>query len=131
MFINSEWCAAVSGKTFDVTNPANGEKIADVPDGGQADAEGAIQAAHDAFAGWSGMTAYERSRILYKAYELMSARKEDIARTMTTEQGKPLRAAMNEAALSAAVPLFVNVGAPLLLSFGSNGLFSAKNARPV
>jgi succinate-semialdehyde dehydrogenase / glutarate-semialdehyde dehydrogenase len=96
MFINGEWCAAAGGKTFEVTNPASGEKIADVPDGGQADAARAIQAAHDAFAGWSGMTAYERSRILYKAYELMSERKEDIARTMTTEQGKPLRAAMNE-----------------------------------
>jgi succinate-semialdehyde dehydrogenase/glutarate-semialdehyde dehydrogenase len=96
MFINGEWCAAAGGQTFEVTNPANGEKITDVPDGGQADAARAIQAAHNAFAGWSGMTAYERSRILYKAYELMSKRKEDIARTMTTEQGKPLRAAMNE-----------------------------------
>ena len=96
MFINGEWCAADSGKTFEVTNPANGEKIADIPDGGQVDAARAIKAAYDAFAGWSGMTAYERSRILYKAYELMSERKEDIARTMTTEQGKPLRAAMNE-----------------------------------
>jgi succinate-semialdehyde dehydrogenase/glutarate-semialdehyde dehydrogenase len=96
MFINGKWCAADSGKTFEVTNPANGEKIADIPDGGQVDAARAIKAAYDAFAGWSGMTAYERSRILYKAYELMSERKEDIARTMTTEQGKPLRAAMNE-----------------------------------
>ncbi len=96
MFIDGEWCEAAGGKSFEVTNPATGEKIADVADGGQADAARAIEAAHAAFAGWSGMTAYDRSRILYKAWELMSARQADIARIMTQEQGKPLRAAMNE-----------------------------------
>ena len=96
MFINGEWCDAASGKRFEVTNPATGEVLADVADGGQADAARAIDAAHAAFAGWSGMTAYDRSRILYKAWELMSARKADIGRIMTQEQGKPLRAALNE-----------------------------------
>jgi len=96
MFINGEWCDASGGKTFAVTNPATGEKIADVADGGKADAARAIDAAHESFAGWAAMTAYDRSRILYKAWELMSARQADIARIMTQEQGKPLRAAMNE-----------------------------------
>lgn len=96
MFINGEWGEAASGKRFEVTNPATGEVIADVADGGQEDAARAIEAAHAAFAGWSGLTAYDRSRILYKAWELMSARKADIARIMTQEQGKPLRAALNE-----------------------------------
>ena len=96
MFIDGAWCEAAGGKTFEVINPATGEKIADVADGGRADAARAIDAAHEAFAGWSGMTAYDRSRILYKAWELMSARQADIARIMTQEQGKPLRAAMNE-----------------------------------
>tara|TARA_Y100001936_G_scaffold213703_1_gene222866 strand:- start:1188 stop:2615 length:1428 start_codon:yes stop_codon:yes gene_type:complete len=96
MFINGSWCAADNGKTFQVNNPATGEWIADVPDGGQPEARRAIQAAHDAFDEWGGMTAYQRSRILYKAYELMSKSREAIARTMTIEQGKPLRAAMNE-----------------------------------
>ncbi len=96
MFINGEWRGAESGRTFEVANPATGEKIADVPDGGREDARLAIAAADAAFAGWAGLTAYDRSRILYKAWELMSARAEDIARTMTAEQGKPLRAALNE-----------------------------------
>lgn len=96
MFINGEWCDATSGRTFEVTNPATGEVIADVADGGRVDAARAIDAAEAAFAGWSGMTAYDRSRILYKAWELMTARAGDIARIMTTEQGKPLRAALNE-----------------------------------
>lgn len=96
MFINGDWCDAASGKRFAVTNPANGDILAEVADGGQPDAARAIEAAHNAFAGWSGMTAYDRSRILYRAWELMSARKADIARIMTQEQGKPLRAALNE-----------------------------------
>ena len=96
MFINGKWCDAASGKRFAVTNPANGDLLAEVADGGQPDAARAIEAAHNAFAGWSGMTAYDRSRILYRAWELMSARKADIARVMTQEQGKPLRAALNE-----------------------------------
>ncbi|MFT5438191.1 MAG: succinate-semialdehyde dehydrogenase/glutarate-semialdehyde dehydrogenase [Alphaproteobacteria bacterium] len=96
MFINGEWCEAASGKRFEVTNPATGEVITDVADGGREDAARAIEAASAAFAGWSGMTAYDRSRILYKAWELMTARAGDIARIMTTEQGKPLRAALNE-----------------------------------
>lgn len=96
MFINGEWCQAESGKKFGVINPATGEGIGDVADGGQVEAKRAIQAAHSAFGDWSSMTAYERSEILYKAYKLMSTRREEIARTMTVEQGKPLRAAMNE-----------------------------------
>ncbi len=96
MFINVEWCQSESGKKFGVINPATGEGIAEVADGGQVEAKRAIQAAHSAFGDWSSMTAYERSEILYKAYKLMSTRREEIARTMTVEQGKPLRAAMNE-----------------------------------
>ena len=96
MFINGVWCEADSKKTFEVTNPATGTGIAEIPDGGGSDTVRAIQAAHDAFAGWSQMTAYQRSGILYKAHGLMSKERENIARTMTAEQGKPLRAAMNE-----------------------------------
>jgi succinate-semialdehyde dehydrogenase / glutarate-semialdehyde dehydrogenase len=42
------------------------------------------------------VTAYERSRYLYKAYEIMMNRKEELARLLTIEQGKPLKAARNE-----------------------------------
>jgi len=96
VFINGEWVDAVSGATFEVTNPATGEVIGQVPDGGADDATLAIDAAADAFASWSATTAYERSRVLYKAWELMTERSEDLARLMTTEQGKPLRASRAE-----------------------------------
>lgn len=96
MFINGEWRAALSGETFESLNPATGEVVDSVPNGGADDAVAAIDAAHAAFPAWAGKTAYERSAILYKAWSLMVERKEELARLMTTEQGKPLRAARNE-----------------------------------
>ncbi len=94
MYIDGQW--AKTKGTFEVLNPATGEKIADVPDGGRDEAAAAIAAADRAFPAWSNLTAYQRSAYLYRAYQIMMERKEDLARTMTEEQGKPLRAARNE-----------------------------------
>jgi succinate-semialdehyde dehydrogenase / glutarate-semialdehyde dehydrogenase len=107
MYINGEWVTAKSGKLFDVFNPADGEKIGQVPDGGREDAALAIQAAEEAFKTWSDATAYQRSAYLYETHRIMMERKEDLARLMTREQGKPLKAARNE----------VQYGADFLLWF--------------
>ncbi len=96
MYINGQWIDATDSKTFAVTNPANGQKIGDVPDGGGNDARKAILAAEKAFQGWSSLTAYERSSYLYKAWQIMMERKSELAKIMTTEQGKPLKASMGE-----------------------------------
>ncbi len=96
MYINGNWTSACSGNSFPVSNPANGELIAEVADGGAADALLAIDAADEAFKHWSGLTAYQRSEYLYKAWEIMMERREAIARVMTAEQGKPIKAARNE-----------------------------------
>ncbi|HSQ87043.1 MAG TPA: NAD-dependent succinate-semialdehyde dehydrogenase, partial [Desulfobacterales bacterium] len=96
MYINGQWVNAVSGATFSTYNPSNGEKIGEVADGDQEDARKSIEAAHGAFEAWSGLTAYQRSEYLYMAYQLMMEKKEHLARVMTEEQGKPLKAAMGE-----------------------------------
>ena len=96
MYINGEWRNALSKKSFESINPATGEVIDTVPDGNAEDATLAIDAANNAFPSWAGKTAYERSAILYKAWQLMIQRKGELARLMTIEQGKPLRAAANE-----------------------------------
>ena len=106
MYINGQWITD-TGKTFDVYNPATGEKIGQVADGGTRETAAAIAAAHDAFKTWSQTTAYQRSRYLYDAYGIMMENKEHLARTMTQEQGKPLQAARNE----------VQYGADFLLWF--------------
>ncbi len=107
MFINGAWSKADAYDTFGVINPANGETLEAIANGGQAEARAAITAAAAAFPAWRGTTAHERSAILYKAYHLMLERKEELARTMTLEQGKPLRAARTE----------VQYGADFLLWF--------------
>jgi len=105
MYINGEW---ISGRpTFAVTNPATGETIDEVPDCGDADIEAAIAAAHTAFGSWRQTTAYERSQLLYRAWELMRERKRELAELMTREQGKPLKASLAE----------VGYGADFLLWF--------------
>ena len=107
MFIDGAWCGAEGGGSFEVANPADGSVITSVPDGGAVDARRAIEAADMAFADWSRTTAYHRAEILQKAYRLMLERKEELARTMTQEQGKPIRAARIE----------VQYGADFLLWF--------------
>lgn len=107
MYINGEWITAENNKTFPVINPANGETVGEVPDGTQQDARRAVDAAAKAFRSWSATTAYQRSGYLYRAYQLMMERREHLARLMTTEQGKPLRAARGE----------VQYGADFLLWF--------------
>lgn len=107
MFINGKWTNAVSGKMFEVFNPATGQQIGSVPDGGARDTELAIDAAANAFKSWSESTAYLRSEYLYTAYRIMLDNSDHLASVMTQEQGKPLRAAQNE----------VKYGADFLLWF--------------
>ena len=107
MFINGQWREAAKGRKFDVFNPATGEVIAKVPDCNSQDVSDAIESADRAFPAWSSLTAFQRSQYLYKTWQIMIDRKEDLARMMTTEQGKPLVAARNE----------VQYGADFLLWF--------------
>ncbi len=96
MFINGAWVDAIGGETFEITNPATGAVIGQMPDGDERDADAAIAAAHAAFASWSTTTAYERADILMRAWQLMKDRAGELAELMTTEQGKPLKASRFE-----------------------------------
>jgi len=101
MYINGEWREALSGKRRDVLNPATGEPVGSVPAGSREDVAAAIDAAHEAFKTWSKATAMERSIPLYKAYEKLVARADEIARILTSEQGKPLAEAKGEVMFAA------------------------------
>ncbi len=96
LYINGEWRSASNAKTFSVTNPATGEIVGEVADATSVDATAAIEAADVAFADWSGRTAYERAEILRAADALLRSNSEHLAQMMTTEQGKPIRAARIE-----------------------------------
>ena len=94
MYINGEWRS--SEKTFAVHNPASGEVIGEVPDASLEQVHQGIDAAVAALPAWSGATAYERAAVLHRAHALMMERQKSLAELMTREQGKPLKAAMNE-----------------------------------
>lgn len=90
LFVGGEWREALSGETFEVTNPATSEPVATLPDGGGADVREAVEAAAGAQRGWGRTTARERAVILSEAASLMRERSARLARIMTLEQGKPL-----------------------------------------
>ncbi|WP_025783556.1 NAD-dependent succinate-semialdehyde dehydrogenase [Sporosarcina sp. D27] len=79
-----------------VVNPFTQEKIADVPKGGKIEATRAVDEAYKAFPKWSALSAYERSELLMKWHDLIERDKEDLAKTMTLEQGKPTKEAVGE-----------------------------------
>ncbi|MBP2077267.1 NAD-dependent succinate-semialdehyde dehydrogenase [Oceanobacillus polygoni] len=81
---------------IDVVNPANGEKIESVPRAGKEEAVATVDRAYQAFQEWSERTADERSELLMKWHHLIQEEVDDIAKTMTMEQGKPLAEAKGE-----------------------------------
>jgi len=95
-YINGQWVGADSGKTRIVTNPADGAELGRIPECGQVETKRAIDAAHEAFEGWRTLSAKERSDKLHAWAQLIDQNKEDLARIMTLEQGKPLTESRGE-----------------------------------
>lgn len=88
-------------RRIDVTNPATGERVGQVPQLGAAETRQAIEAANRALPAWRARTAKERSALLRKWFEGIMANQEDLARIMTAEQGKPIAEARGEIAYAA------------------------------
>ncbi len=97
LFVGGEWADnAASNETFDVTNPANGETLATLPNAGREEMQRAIDAAAAAQPEWAATTAQYRAGILREAARLMHERQEHLATVMTLEQGKPFAESMGE-----------------------------------
>tara|TARA_R110002020_G_scaffold24424_14_gene80482 strand:+ start:6711 stop:8156 length:1446 start_codon:yes stop_codon:yes gene_type:complete len=104
--IAGAWVASDSGKTIDVTNPANGEVIARVPDCGAEETRRAIEAAHAAFPAYAALPLNERVALLRRLHQLILDNLEGLASLLTAEQGKPLAEARAEVGSSAAYVLW-------------------------
>ena len=100
-FINNQWVDGENGATFDVSNPARGDVIAQVADLSRADLARAIHGAEAAQKKWAALTAKERCNILRNWYNLMMEHQSDLAMILTAEMGKPLAEAMGEIAYGA------------------------------
>ncbi|MFM0042346.1 NADP-dependent succinate-semialdehyde dehydrogenase [Paraburkholderia sediminicola] len=95
-YIAGEWQSADDGATFEVKNPATGETIATVPRMGTTETRRAIDTANAAWPAWRATTAKHRATILRKWHDLMLENADDLAKILTTEQGKPLAEAKGE-----------------------------------
>lgn len=100
-FIAGQWCQADSGQQLEVSNPATGQLLGQVPSMGAVETRRAIEAANTALPGWRSQTAAARQQVLQRWYELMLEHQEDLARLMTLEQGKPLAEAKGEISYAA------------------------------
>jgi len=89
-YINGKWCAADDKGVIEVTNPANGQTLGKIPNMGPAETGRAIETGHAALATWRRQLAHERADHLMAWHAEMLAHKEDLARLMTLEQGKPI-----------------------------------------
>jgi acyl-CoA reductase-like NAD-dependent aldehyde dehydrogenase len=92
MFVAGAWQSSASGETFESISPATGELIGTVPLGDRDDARRAIDAARDAADGWARLTAFERAAKMHAVGDIIESRRDELARTLTLDQGKPLRA---------------------------------------
>ena len=101
LFIGGKWRAAASGRTFPVEDPSTGTELCAVADAGPSDALDALDAAAAAQESWAGCPPRTRGEILYRAFESMQARADDLALLMTLEMGKPLAEARGEVTYAA------------------------------
>jgi len=110
-YIAGDWTEADLGLRYPVTNPADGIILGEVPNLGESDTFRAIAAAEAAWPEWRNQTAAARAAILMRWYDLVIEHREDLARLITLEQGKPLSESRGE----------VNYGAGFLQWFAEEG----------
>ena len=90
MYLAGKWTAGESEARMKATSPATGEQIGTVPEGTRADVERAIAAANKAWSGWANLSAFERAAAMIRIAEIIEDRRDDLAETLTLDQGKPL-----------------------------------------
>jgi malonate-semialdehyde dehydrogenase (acetylating)/methylmalonate-semialdehyde dehydrogenase len=97
-YVAGHWTPAASTDALDVTNPATGEVLARVPLSSPRDLDAAVGAAREALPAWRAVSVIERARRLFALRDGLDARREELARSVTTEMGKTLADARAEVA---------------------------------
>jgi succinate-semialdehyde dehydrogenase/glutarate-semialdehyde dehydrogenase len=95
-YIDGKWIDGGGVRRISVVDPASDTVVGSVPALGRQETARAIDAAHRAWPAWRGLTAKDRARLLRRWYELVTVHRQDLARIMTMEQGKPLAEAEEE-----------------------------------
>lgn len=95
-YVDAKWVSAKSGKRFDVIDPGSDKPFASCPDNAPEDVDAAIQSSYKAFQEYGKVNPRKRAQLLLKWHELITAAKDDIAKILTYETGKPLAEAYGE-----------------------------------
>jgi acyl-CoA reductase-like NAD-dependent aldehyde dehydrogenase len=96
MFVDGAWTGAATGETFTADSPATGEAIGEIPQGSREDAQRAIDAANRASDAWARLTAFDRAAAMHRVADAVEKRRDDLAHTLTLDQGKPLQESRDE-----------------------------------
>jgi succinate-semialdehyde dehydrogenase/glutarate-semialdehyde dehydrogenase len=96
MFVDGAWTGAASGETFTADSPATGEAIGEIPQGSREDAQRAIDAANRASVEWARLTAFDRAAAMHRVADAIERRRDELAHTLTLDQGKPLHESRDE-----------------------------------
>ncbi|MFC2967537.1 NAD-dependent succinate-semialdehyde dehydrogenase [Acidimangrovimonas pyrenivorans] len=95
-YIGGKWCSAASGAVIAVTDPASGDYLGEVASLSAEESRRAVDTASDAFPAWAALLPQERAALLRRWFRLMEENREDLARIMVLEQGKPISEARGE-----------------------------------
>ncbi len=90
--IGGAWAESESGARMEATSPATGESLGTVPEGTRADVQRAVAAANAACRDWAARSAFERAAAMERVAGLIVERRDELARMLTLDQGKPLHA---------------------------------------
>ncbi|GIO20349.1 NAD-dependent succinate-semialdehyde dehydrogenase [Oceanobacillus oncorhynchi subsp. incaldanensis] len=96
LLVGGRWENAYSGETYELKNPSNGQKIADIPYGGHQETANAINEAEKVLEGWSKLTAYERAEYLLILRDLLFENEKELAELMSLEMGKAYKESLGE-----------------------------------
>jgi succinate-semialdehyde dehydrogenase/glutarate-semialdehyde dehydrogenase len=88
--VGGAWAESESGARMEASSPSTGESLGTVPSGTRADAQRAIAGANAAWRDWAARSAFERAAAMERVADLIAERRDDLARTLTLDQGKPL-----------------------------------------
>ena len=91
-FIGGEWAESTGENVRQIVSPVTGETLAEVPDAGPEDVASAARAAREAQPKWAALSAWDRAAVCHAIADLIDERREDMARELTLEQGKPYTA---------------------------------------
>src|SRR2546430_16927197 len=92
MYVGGKWVESETGETLEATSPSSGHRIGTVPAGSRPDAQRAVAAAGAAWQDWASRSAFDRAAAMERVADLVLERRGDLARVLTLDQGKPLRA---------------------------------------